>query len=148
MRKHVLFEAVGKYPPNTEGYSQELKKRIFGPPKMEHTLTGFPKRRDDPMFAQIATPYVYDRETSRFGEDTVNYQWTQALPATGILTTIGDLAKYAASYDTHALISEASYTKVTTPQRLTDGSISPYALGGFTESFADTTMRSLSHAEP
>lgn len=131
---------MGHYAPNTEAYSQELKKRIFGPLNLEHTLTGFPKRRDDPVFAHIATPYVYDRQQARFVEDAANYQWTQAFPATGILTTIGDLAKYAASYDRPALISAASYTKVTTPQRLTDGSLSPYGLGWFTETFAGTTI--------
>ncbi|HEU5079075.1 MAG TPA: serine hydrolase domain-containing protein [Opitutaceae bacterium] len=135
-----LFEAVGKYPPNSEAYSQELKKRIFAPLELEHTIAGFPKRRDDPIFAHIATPYIYDREKARFVEDVANYQWTQAYPATGIITTIGDLAKYAASYKTHSLISEASYAKITSPQRQTDGSLSPYGIGWFTESFAGKTI--------
>lgn len=135
-----LFEAVGHYPPNSEAYSQELKKRIFAPLKMTRSLTGFPKRRDDPIFAHIATPYIYDREKAKFVEDVVNYQWTQAFPATGILTTIGDLAKYAASYDQPGLISAASYAKLTTPQRLTDGSLSPYGIGWFTETFAGKTL--------
>lgn len=135
-----VFEAAGNYPPNTEAYSQELKKRIFVPLKMAHSLTGFPKSRSDPSFANIATPYIYDREKARFVEDVVNYQWTQAFPATGIITTIDDLAKYAASYETHSLISVENYAKITTPQRLADGSTSPYGIGWFTESFGGTRI--------
>lgn len=135
-----LFEAVGGYAPNTEAYSQEVKKRIFEPLKMTHSITGFPKNRADPIWSHIATPYVYDREKAAFVEDVVNYQWTQAFPATGILTTIDDLAKYTASYDTNALISAASYAEITSPQRLSDGSLSPYGIGWFSEKFAGKTL--------
>jgi CubicO group peptidase (beta-lactamase class C family) len=131
-----VFEAVGGYAPMTEGYSRELEKRIFKPLAMNATIAGFPKDRNSATFAKIATPYIYDRAQGRFVEDTGNYRWTQAFPATGILSTIGDLAKYTASYDKEQLISAASYKRLTTPQILGDGSTSPYGIGWFTESFA------------
>jgi len=130
-----VFEAAGGHAPFTDGYSLELQKRIFEPLHMEHTIAGFPDTRKDTLFKHIATPYVYDKLQHAFKEDTVNYRWTQAFPATGILSTLGDLAKYTTSYDNNKLITAANYTKVTTPQTLTDGSKSPYGIGWFTEEF-------------
>ncbi len=130
-----VFEAAGGYAPFSDAYSLELEKRIFKPLDMERTIAGFPDSRKDPMFSKIATPYIYDQTRQAFKEDTVNYRWTKAFPSTGILSTIGDLVKYTNSYDDNKLITAANYTKITTPQVLSDGSVSPYGLGWFTEEF-------------
>jgi CubicO group peptidase (beta-lactamase class C family) len=128
-----VFEKAGGYAPNTDAFSRELKARIFKPLGMEHTITGFPAKRNDPVFAQIAKPYLYDRSTRTFTEDTVNYQWTTAFPATGILSTIDDLARYTTAYDENRLITAASYAKITAPFTLKDGTTNPYGIGWFTE---------------
>ncbi|WP_426327988.1 hypothetical protein [Pedobacter sp. R-06] len=60
---------------------------------------------------------------------------TGFLPATGILSTLGDLAKYTSRYEDHKLITAANYARVTTPQTLNVGSKSPYGIGWFTEEF-------------
>lgn len=131
-----MFEKAGGYSPEVDAYSQEVKKQILKPLGMTHSITGFPDRRSDSLFAHIATPYIFDPVKKMFAEDTLNYKWTRAYPATGILSNIGDLAKYAASYDRQTLITGSSYQKVTTPARLDDGSVSPYGIGWFTEEFA------------
>lgn len=128
-----VFEKAGGYAPNTDAFCRELKSRIFKPLGMEHTITGFPAKRNDPVFTQIAKPYLYDTSRHIFTEDTVNYKWTTAFPATGILSTIDDLAKYTAALDGHRLITAASYAKITTPVALKDGTQTPYGIGWFTE---------------
>lgn len=128
-----VFEKAGGYAPNTDAYSKELQARIFTPLKMEHTIAGFPDKKDDPVFAHIAKPYLYDKVRHVYTEDTMNYRWTVAYPATGILSTIDDLAKYTTAYDDNRLISAASYAKATTPFTLNDGAGAPYGIGWFTE---------------
>jgi len=128
-----IFEKAGGHPPNADAYPKELKQRIFVPLHMEHTIAGFPVKRDDPVFARIAKPYLYDKTKQAFVEDTVNYRWTTAYPATGIMSTIDDLVKYANAYDNNQLISAASYQKITTPGILKDGTQTPYGIGWFTE---------------
>jgi CubicO group peptidase (beta-lactamase class C family) len=125
-----VFEKAGGF---KDAYPKELKARIFTPLQMEHTITGFPARRDDPVFAHIAKPYLYDTARKAFTEDTVNYRWTTAFPATGIMSTIDDLAKYTSAYDKNQLITAESYAKATTPVTLNNGRRVPYGIGWFTE---------------
>lgn len=131
-----VFEKVGGYSQTEDAYSSEVEKRILKPLGMTHSITGFPDSRTDTLFRHIATPYIFDSLSRKFVEDTFNYKWTRAYPATGIISTIGDLAKYTASYDKTRLIADSNYQKITTPTQLTDGSISPYGIGWFTEEFA------------
>lgn len=132
-----LFEAAGKHPQNTDAYTLELQKKVLGPLGLQHTISGFPASRSDTMFTHIATPYIYNRATKQLVEDTINYaRWTRSLPSGGLLSTIEDLITYTNSYDTHRLLTPASYKKLTTPAVLNDGSVSPYGIGWFTESFA------------
>ncbi|WP_343307953.1 serine hydrolase domain-containing protein [Chitinophaga niabensis] len=128
-----LFEKAGAHAPFSEAYDYELQQRIFTPLNMMHTLAGFPEKKDDPAFARIAKPYLYDRSKQAFVEDTFNYRWKKAYPATGILSTIDDLVKYTNAYDNGQLISAASYRKITTPGILNDGTRIPYGIGWFTE---------------
>lgn len=131
-----IFEKAGGYPASADAYSAEVEKRILQPLGMTRSITGFPDSRQDSLFSHIATPYVFNRQKKMFLEDTLNYKWTRAYPATGILSTIGDMARYAAAYDRQRLILAASYNKITTPVCLDDGSLSPYGIGWFTEEFA------------
>lgn len=131
-----LFEAAGGHIPDVDAFQLELQKRVLTPLRMEHTIFGFPKNRTDTLFRHIAKPYIYDQTSKRLVENTANYtRWTRAFPSGGLLSTIADLIKYTNSYDKHTLITEASYQKVTTPTVLNDGSLSPYGLGWFSETF-------------
>jgi CubicO group peptidase (beta-lactamase class C family) len=132
-----VFEIAGGHSPETDAYQLELQKKVLTPLRMAHTIFGFPKSRRDTMFRHIATPYLYNQANKRFSEDTANYdRWTHAFPSGGLLSTIDDLVKYTNSYDRHTLITQVSYDKITTPTKLNDGSLSPYGLGWFSESFA------------
>lgn len=135
-----VFEKVGSYSADQDAYSSELQKRIFKPLGLKNTIAGFPKKRTDTLFNYIAKPYIFDKKSQRFYEDTFNYRWTKVFPATGVITTMDDLVKYAASYDKHSLISQESYAEITTPVTLTDGSKSPYGIGWFTEIFEGTPI--------
>ncbi|PYF72995.1 serine hydrolase domain-containing protein [Pedobacter nutrimenti] len=132
-----LFETAGNHTPEVDAYQLELQKRVLSPLGLDHTIFGFPKDRTDTLFRHIAKPYVYDQVSKRFMENTVNYKrWTRAFPSGGLLSTIGDLVKYTNSYDKHTLLSQDSYQKMTSATVLNDGSLSPYGLGWFSETFA------------
>jgi CubicO group peptidase (beta-lactamase class C family) len=132
-----IFEKAGGHTPQTDSYQLELQHRVLTPLGMAHTIFGFPKKRSDTLFKHIATPYLYDQATKQFTADTGYYaRWTRAFPSGGLLSTIDDLVKYTNSYDQNKLITRASYDRITTPTKLNDGSLSPYGLGWFTETFA------------
>jgi CubicO group peptidase (beta-lactamase class C family) len=132
-----IFEKAGGHNPDVDAYQLELQKKVLNPLGMTHTIFGFPKNRGDSLFRHIATPYLYDQMNKRFTEDTANYaRWTRAFPSGGLLSTVDDLIRYTNSYDRKTLITQSSYDKMTSPTLLNDGSISPYALGWFSENFA------------
>jgi CubicO group peptidase (beta-lactamase class C family) len=54
-------------------------------------------------------------------------------PATGLLTTVDDLARYMIALDEHALLTRESYSAMTDPFVLNDGRKSPYGLGWSTQ---------------
>ena len=54
-------------------------------------------------------------------------------PATGLLTTVDDLAKYMIALDQNALLTPESYAHMTQPFVLNDGRHSPYGLGWSTQ---------------
>lgn len=133
-----IFEKAGGHGPQVDAYQLELQKKVLTPLAMNHTIFGFPKSRKDTIFRHIATPYLYDQESKRFSEDTANYaRWTRAFPSGGLLSTVDDLIRYTNSYDKKTLITQASYDKVTSPTALNDGSLSPYGLGWFSETFGE-----------
>jgi len=136
-----LFEKMGGHTADVDAYQLELQKRVLTPLGMQHTIFGFPKSHMDTLFRHIAKPYIYDQANKRLVENTGNYtRWTRAFPSGGLLSTIADLVKYTNSYDQHTLITEASYQKTTAPTELNDGSLSPYALGWFSETFGGKTI--------
>ena len=58
---------------------------------------------------------------------------TTHFPATGLLTTVDDLAKYMIALDENALLTPESYLHMTQPFVLNDGRHSPYGLGWSTQ---------------
>ncbi len=61
--------------------------------------------------------------------------------ATGVISDIGDLVKYAVALDGDKLLPRATMELISTPQRSTRGGTLPYGLGWFAEEYLGRTNR-------
>ncbi len=130
-----VFERITGQTENPKAYPQELSERIFKPLQLASTMAGVPDTADA-RFRRMVTPYLYDTASRSYTVDSNSYHYTTAYPATGILTSIGDLAAYTTSLDNNTLMTAESYRKMTTPYVLSGGETSPYATGWFSEEVA------------
>ena len=109
-----------------QSYVVQNRQRILAPLGMMNTMAGF--RKDNPLAARAAKRY--EAMPSQTGWNYVErpYDWDAAYPASGLISTIDDLARYAAALDHDRLIDRASYERLTAPH---NGH--PYGYGWFTQ---------------
>jgi hypothetical protein len=93
---------------------------------MTDTMAGYQK--GSPLAARAVKRY--EAEPSATGWKYVErpYDWDAAYPASGLISTIDDMAKYAAALDRNTLINQATYDRLTAPR---NGH--PYGYGWFTQ---------------
>lgn len=130
-----VFEKVSGQTRVPQAFPQELQARVLEPLKLTSTLPGYPANGSDPMKSRIVTPYRFDAARQAFTVNTDAYNATTVYPASGLLSSIDDLAGYTSALD-GALLSRASYNKMTTPFINSKGRAMPYGLGWFTQRFA------------
>lgn len=119
--------------PSPQSYVVQNRQRILTPLGMTDTMTGYQK--DNPLAPRAVKRY--QAETSPAGWNYVEqpYDWDAAYPASGLISTIDDLAKYAAALDRNALIGQAAYDRLTAPR---NGH--PYGYGWFTQRSAGVRL--------
>jgi CubicO group peptidase (beta-lactamase class C family) len=135
-RYNFLYGVFEKMSGNTHHYdavAQEFKKRIAGPLNLSSTPSGYPVDRTDPRIPRIVNTYLLDKTHPKPTLDAGAPGATTQYPATGLLTTVDDLAKYAIALDENALLTHESYAVITEPFVLNDGRKSPYGLGWSTQ---------------
>jgi len=88
-----------------------------------------PERAFERVYRDSAVPYQYDPEYEVYPVSFPDY----ANAAAGLISTVRDLAKFAAAIERDALVSAATKEMMFTPTRLRSGAASPYGLGWFTE---------------
>ena len=135
-RYNFVYGVFEKLSGNTHHYqacAQEFHKRVEGPLGLTSTLAGYPTEPKDSRIPRIATPYFLDSEHKAATRDSGASGATTLFPATGLLSTVDDLAKYMIALDENVLISPESYAHLTTPYTLNDGRRSPYGLGWSTQ---------------
>ena len=135
-----VFEKISGQKDNPKAFPQELRKRIIDRLKLVDTLAGVPGEPADPHISRIVTTYQYDRKRGAFAADDAARTYHTAYPATGILTTVADLARYSTALDENALVTKASYQLMTTPFTTNDGSHTPYGLGWFSEEWGGAKL--------
>lgn len=118
-------------------YAQVPNERIFHPLQMNDTLAGLPADKSatntKSVATRIATGYQLDPQTHEAAPLSIDL--SRISTATGVISDIGDLAKYAAALDTDKLVPRAAMELMGTPQRSTRGGTLPYGLGWFTEEY-------------
>jgi len=128
-----VFEAISGNTHHYEACAQEFNKRIAAPLDLKSTLSGYPTDRTDPRIPRIVTTYLLDKTHTKPAIDTSAPGATTHFPATGLLTTVDDLAKYVTALDQMTLLTQESYSAMTQPFTLNDGRKSPYGLGWSTQ---------------
>lgn len=135
-RYNFVYGVFEKMSGNTHHYdacAQEFKKRIADPLNLSSTLSGYPVDKTDPHIPRVVTAYLLDKTHTNATVDTGAPSATTHFPATGLLTTVDDLARYMIALDENALLTSESYSYMTRPFVLNDGRRSPYGLGWSTQ---------------
>ena len=123
-----------------EAFHRELESRIFKPLKMASTLKGYPNTNQVALRARIVTPYRFDESKREFSVNREALNMQAAFPATGLLSTIMDLATYTTALDDDRLLPKGAYERMTTPFVSNEGKSIAYGFGWFTEQFAGTAL--------
>jgi hypothetical protein len=82
------------------------------------------------VLAQLAKPYAVADSRPRLSE----YPPKGLNASAGLVSTVGDLARYDAAIDAHVLMSSSTQLVAWTPFRLASGRDAPYAPGWFVQS--------------
>ncbi|HEV3326790.1 MAG TPA: serine hydrolase domain-containing protein, partial [Puia sp.] len=81
--------------------------------------------------AHLAKPYALDEKGN-----VVETQYLDEFGAFGgIATTAGDLLKYSAAIDSNRFVSARTKAQIFTPNRTTEGGLTPYGLGWFVQTY-------------
>lgn len=124
-----VIEAVAGRP-----YAAVLSERILRPLGMTQTIPGL----GDPAYSNLqrnmANPYRWDMHAPD-GIAPGDLPRPGLRAATGIVSTVGDLALYAAGLDDDTVISTAAKAAMFTPTRSSRGEALPYGLGWFVQTY-------------
>jgi hypothetical protein len=135
-RYNFVYGVFEKISGNTHHYdacAQEFKNRIADPLGMSSTLSGYPANKTDPRLPRIVKAYLLDKTHPKPTVDRGAPGGDTHFPATGLLTTVDDLAKYMIALDGNDLLTATNYSAMTEPFALNDGRKSPYGLGWSTQ---------------
>ncbi len=120
-----LFDKVSATA-SPQSYVVQNRQRILTPLGMTETMTGYQK--DNPLAARAVKRYQAEASPTGWHYVERPYDWDAAYPASGLISTIDDLARYAAALDRGTLIGQAAYERLTAPR---NGH--PYGYGWFTQ---------------
>ena len=109
-----------------QSYVVQNRQRILMPLGMTSTMAGYQK--DNPLAPRAVKRYQAEPSTTGWSYVERAYDWDAAYPASGIISSIDDLAKYAAALDRNQLVDQATYDRLTTGR---NGH--PYGYGWFTQ---------------
>lgn len=113
-------------------YATVVSKRILGPLKMEQTIPGLEAPGYQERQQNLAKPYRWD-QNSPTGIQAGDLPAAGLSAATGMVSTVGDLARYAMALDGNELANPESKALMFTPTRSLRGEDLPYGLGWFVQ---------------
>jgi len=97
---------------------------------------------DDPeqaylhVYDDAAVPYQYDSDYELYPASVPTY----ANAAAGLISTVTDLARFAAAIEDNELVSKDTKAEMFAPTVLNSGMFGPYGLGWFTETVDETRL--------
>jgi CubicO group peptidase (beta-lactamase class C family) len=123
-----VIEVAGGVP-----FHELLVERIFAPLEMADTIPGLGAPGYAEQQSRLARPYQMNPEThqTRLGPEPAN----GASAATGVVSTVRDLARYATALDRGQLVTKSDAALMFSPTRSTSGRELPYGLGWFVQNY-------------
>lgn len=133
-----VFEQMSglKFP---QAFHHELNARIIQPLKLEATLAGYPGEGAASLRERVVTPYRFD-PTNRVFAPIRNGYGDTAYPATGLLSSVKDLAAYTGALDDGRLLPQIYYERMNSPFVNNKGQPTPHGFGWFTQRFAGVRL--------
>ena len=135
-----------------QSFRSVLRSEILGPLDMTNTVLNAggcgmayfeaTLAADDPeraflgVYEASAVPYQYDPDYQVYPVSVPSY----ANAAAGLVSSVNDLAKFAAAIEDDILVTARTKTEMFRPTRLRFGGTGPYGLGWFTESYEGTDL--------
>lgn len=95
-----------------------------------------PERAFEHVYRESAVPYAYDADYEVYPVPVPSY----ANAAAGLISTVVDLARFAAAIESDELVSAETKAEMFTPTALNWGAEGPYGLGWFTERYGETEL--------
>lgn len=134
----VFDQINGRESPGS--YVEEVTARILNPLHLNSTRAGYPDK-PDPRTPRIVKRYQVSASKDRITKNQpiythAPYDWNSGYPASGLLSTIEDLATYAGALDENRLVSPEQYERMTAPFVNVEGQSLPYGYGWFTQNVA------------
>jgi hypothetical protein len=133
-------------------FRRVLREEILGPLGMNDTALNVggcgveyylstlahddPERAFEHVYRSAATPYLYDPFYDVYPTPVPSY----ANAAAGLISTVVDLARFAAAIERDELVRPQTEELMFTPTRLTSGEDGPYGLGWFTQTYEETEL--------
>jgi len=94
------------------------------------------ERAFEHVYRELAVPYQVDLDYEVYPVSVPTY----ANAAAGLISTVVDLARFAAAIERDELVASETKQLIFTPTKLNSGADGPYGLGWFTETVADTRL--------
>jgi CubicO group peptidase (beta-lactamase class C family) len=120
-----LFDKVSGID-SPQSYVVQNRQRILMPLGMTSTMAGYQK--DSPLAPRAVKRYQAEPSKTGWNLAERAYDWDAAYPASGLISSIDDLAKYAGALDRSQLVDQATYDRLTARR---NGH--PYGYGWFTQ---------------
>lgn len=112
----------------------------YGGCGLSYYLSGLPaedpERAFEHVYRESAVAYLYDDEYEVYPASIPSY----ANAAAGLISTVVDLARFAAAIERDALVAPETRELMFSPTKLNSGADGPYGLGWFTETHGDTRL--------
>ena len=112
-----------------------LQTKIISPINLENTVALTNERILDSLKDRLAKPYYF------FGEVEEGHYDPGLSAASGISSTVRDLAKFDRALNLNTMLSGDSKAKMFTPFRASDGKPLPYGQGIFTQEFMKKQLK-------
>lgn len=116
---------------SAKGFNRAIEEDILDPLGMTDTALGGNDPRKPHVIARMARPYKLDAASMPTDPGTLRLPLGYMSAASGLISTVMDLAKYDVAIDRDLVYSPRAKQQIWTPTRSTTGATLPYGLGWF-----------------
>jgi CubicO group peptidase (beta-lactamase class C family) len=116
---------------SAKGFNRAIEEDILDPLGMTDTALGGNDPHKADVIARMAKPYKLDATSNLTDPGTLSLPLGYMSAASGLISTVMDLAKYDVAIDRDLVYSSRAKQQIWTPARSPTGATFPYGLGWF-----------------